>query len=53
MKLYMFRTVPLPIIRSYSLYEQQDQDQYGTAFHTDPDPAVRKLSTDLYDIYHC
>jgi hypothetical protein len=23
MKLYMFRTVPLPIIRSYSLYTQQ------------------------------
>jgi hypothetical protein len=34
MKLYMFLTVPLSIIRSYS-------------------PAARKLSTNLYDIYHC
>jgi hypothetical protein len=38
MKLYMFRTVPLSIIRSYWLYsysylkfEQQQQDQDGTA----------------------
>jgi len=38
----MFRTVPLSIIRSFSLYTQQ--------FH--PDPA-RKLSANLYDIYHC
>jgi hypothetical protein len=28
------------------------QDQDGTAFHPDPDPA-RKLSTNLYDMYHC
>ena len=27
-----------------------EQDQDGTQFH--PDPA-RKLSTNLYDIYHC
>ena len=42
MKLYMFWTDPLSIIRS--------QGQGGTEFH--PDPA-RKLSADLYDIYHC
>ena len=38
----MFRTVPLSIIRSFSLYTQQFS----------PDPA-RKLSANLYDIYHC
>jgi hypothetical protein len=54
----MFRTVPLSIIRSFSLYTQQyhtrtslltvsEQDQNGR-----PDPA-RKLSANLYDIYHC
>jgi hypothetical protein len=66
MKLYMFRTVPLSIIRSYSLYTQQwyviqtafeqQQDQDGTAVpscHPDPAAAARKLSTNLYDIYHC
>jgi hypothetical protein len=48
----MFRTVPLSIIRSFSLYTQQrymsynlltacDQDQDGTQFHPDPS---RKLS---------
>ena len=44
----MFRTVPLSIIRSFSLYAQQDQD--GCSVH--PDPA-NKLSAKLYDIYHC
>jgi len=39
-KLYMFRKVPLSIIKSSSLYTQA------------PDPA-RKLSAKLYDIYHC
>jgi len=44
MKLYMFRTVPLSIIRSFSPYTQQrfmlysfadscEQDQDGTHFH--------------------
>jgi len=37
----MFRTVPLSVISSFSLYAQQD-----------PDPA-RKLPTNLFDIYHC
>jgi len=42
----MFRTVPLSIIRSFSVYTQeQDRD-------VRPDPA-RKLSAKLYDIYHC
>jgi hypothetical protein len=48
MKLYMFWTVPLTIIGSFSLYTQQDQD--GMQFH--PDPA-HKLSANLYNIYHC
>jgi len=37
----MFRTIRLSIIRGFSLYTQQR-----------PDPA-RKLSENLYDIYHC
>ena len=61
-KLYMFRTVPLTIIRSFSLYTQQWYMSYrhtgysyslragsGRIRH---DPA-RKLSAKLYDIYHC
>jgi hypothetical protein len=65
MKVYMFRTVPLSIIRSYSLYTQQwymsyrSVDSFRAAagsgwncmeFHPD---TARKLSTNLYDIYHC
>jgi len=59
MKLYMFRRVPLSIIRSFSLYTQHwymsysfaDSLQAGSGrFH--PDPA-RKLSANLYNIYHC
>ena len=57
----MFRTVPLSIITSFSLYSQQWYMTYSFAdslragsrqnwFH--PDPA-RRLSTDIYDIYHC
>jgi len=42
-KLYMFWTVPLSIIRSFSPY---------TLTRFCPDPA-RKLSAILYDIYHC
>jgi len=104
-KLYMFRTVPLSIIRSFSLYTQQWYMSYRFAdslrsagsgrlisqiyfwnktlhvsdsssvhhqefftvhivvvyviqlasrIRTDhPDPADRKLSANLYDIYHC
>jgi len=57
----MFRTIPLSIIRNFSLYTQQGichaglltacrQDQDGNEFQPDP---VRKLSTNLYGIYHC
>ena len=59
MKLYMFRTVRLSIIRglftvhSAMVYVIQVCRQLSSRtriFH--PGPA-RKLSTDLYDIYHC
>jgi hypothetical protein len=61
-KLYMFRVSSLPIIRSFLLYIRHwlsfmqvlmtasKQSQDGTQFN--PGPA-RKLSTSLYDIYHC
>jgi len=54
-KLCMFRTVPLSIIRSFSLYTRQWYMSYRFAdslragsgrYH--PDPARK-----LYDIYHC
>ena len=55
----MFRTVPLDVIRSFSLYAQQWYMSYRFADslragsrRIRPDPA-RKLSADLYDIYHC
>ena len=40
-KRYMFRTVPLSIIRSFSLYTQQWHMPYSL-----------QLSANLYDIYH-
>jgi len=33
MKLYMFRTVPLSIIRSFSLYKQQRYMSYRSDFY--------------------
>ena len=58
----MFLTVPLSIIRSFSLYTQQWcmsyrlQLQLASRIRTElqfrPDSA-RKLSANLYDIYHC
>jgi len=55
----MFRTVPLYIIRSSTLYTQQWymscrlQLQVASRIRMfRPDPA-RKLSVNLYDIYHC
>jgi hypothetical protein len=53
-KLYMFQTVPLSIIRSFSLYTQQWYTSYriGMEMQFHPDPA-RKLSVKLYVIYHC
>jgi len=58
MKLYMFRTVPLSIIRSLALYAAmvyviQFCRQLASRirmFHPDP---IRKLPANLYDIYHC
>jgi len=64
----MFRTVPLSIIRSFSLYTQawymsyRFADSLRAGIRTEPvpswarfrtDPAARKLSANLYDIYHC
>ena len=58
-KLYMFRTVPQSIIRSfftvhtamvYVIQLASSRIRMELQFH--PDPA-RKLSADLYDIYHC
>ena len=58
-KLYMFRTVPLFFIRSFSLYIQQWYMSYRFADSLRagsgrfrPDPA-RKLSANLYEIHHC
>ena len=52
----MFRTVPLSIISSFSLYTQQWYMSYRVAsrIRTElrPDPA-RKLTANLYDIRHC
>jgi hypothetical protein len=62
MKLYMFRTVPLSIIRSFfycthsngichtCLLTACKRDHNRIEFH--PDPAL-KLSANLYDIHHC
>jgi len=47
----MFRTVPLSIIRSFTPYTQQWYMSYSIRRFR-PDPA-RKLSANLYDIYHC
>ena len=53
-KLYMFWTVPLSIIRSFSLYTQQWHMSYRFADSLRagsghcPDPAHK-----LYDIHHC
>ena len=50
----MFRTVPLSIIRSFSLYTQQWYMSYSLRVGSGrnfPVPA-RRLSANLYDIYH-
>jgi len=44
MKLYMFRTVPLSIIKSFSLYTQQWYMSYRFA------DCCEQLSANLYDI---
>ena len=55
MKLYMFRTVPLSIIRSFSLYTQQwhMSYRYADSLRAGAYAPARKLSANLYDIYHC
>jgi len=60
-KLYMFWTVRLSIVRSFSLYTQQWYMSYRFADSlraagsgwVGPDPAAHKLSVNLHDIYHC
>jgi len=51
----MFRTVPLSIIRSSSLYTQQWYMSYRfvDSCEQGQDGTARKLSANLYDIYHC
>jgi len=46
----MFRRAPLSFIRRFSLYTQQCYVSY--ILQSRPDSA-RKLSANLYDIYHC
>ena len=51
----MFRTVPLPIIRSFFTLHTTMVNviQLTSRIRTfRPDPA-RKMSANLYDIYHC
>ena len=56
-KFYMFRTIPLSVIRSFSLYTQQwymsyrvaDSLRAGSGWNWFRPDAARKL----YDIYHC
>jgi hypothetical protein len=59
-KIYMFRTIPLSITRSLSPYMQQWYMSYrfldsfraaGSGWNCSS--AARKLSKNLYDIYHC
>jgi len=51
-KLYMFQTVPLSIIRSFSPYTLYTVHRTRMGLAGQPDPA-HKLSTNLYYIYHC
>jgi len=64
MKLYMFWTVPLSIIRSLTLYIQQwytsyrfadscKQDQDGTQFHPDPARKLYDMTCMTYTIAVC
>jgi hypothetical protein len=61
MKLYMFRTVPLSIISSYSLYIQQwymsyrfvDSFRAGSGCNCSSILILLLLESCLYDIYHC
>ena len=59
MKLYMFRTVRLSIIRSLfrvhstMVYVIQVCIQLSRRTRMELETPVRKLSINLYDIYHC
>jgi len=52
---YMFRTVPLSIIRSFSLYTQKwcMSYRFADSLWAGAFAPVHKLSANLYDIYHC
>ena len=56
-ELYTFRTVPLYIIRSFSLYKQQYirvcWQLAISRIRTERPDFARKLSANLYNIYHC
>jgi hypothetical protein len=53
MKLYMFLTVPLSIIRGFlTIYTAVVYVRMELQFHPDP-AAAPKLSTNLHDICHC
>jgi len=58
MKLYMFRTAPLSIIRSLftvhsaMVYVIQVCRQFSSRTRIEHPGPARKLSTDLYDIHH-
>ena len=49
----MFRTVPLSIIRNFSLYTQQWYMSYRFADSLRLILLAVHLSANLYDIYHC
>ena len=51
----MFRTVPLYITRSFSLYTQQWYMLYKFAdsLRVGAYAPARKLSANMYDVYHC
>ena len=51
----MFRIVPRSIIRNFSLYTQQWYMSYRFAdsLRAGANAPARKLSANLYDIYHC
>ena len=51
-KLYMFRTVPLSIIRSFSLYTQQCYMSYRFADSLRAGSGWNCILILLYDIYH-
>jgi len=55
MKLYMFRTVPLSIIRSlFTVHSTMVMSyRFVDSFRAGAYAPARKLSTNLYDIYHC